>query len=377
MHIGVVKEIKDKENRVALTPVGVSDLVHDGHVIKVQAGAGEGSGFSDNDYANAGATICSVDTAWQTDLVVKVKEPLPVEYDYLGEQMVFTYFHLAGVRPDLTRVMLDKKTTALAYETLENRSGKLPLLAPMSAVAGNMSITIGSYYLARFNQGKGMQLGRVLGHTYGKVVIIGDGIVGRHAANIATGMGAEVHLGGRHPDRAAALRNEISPALHFFESRDQMIANLTRDADLVIGAVLLPGAKAPRVMTEEMVAAMQPGSVIVDVSIDQGGCIATSRPTSHSDPVYMTHGVIHYCVTNMPGAYPKTSTLALTNATLPYIRKLASKGLDALRDDPGFARAVNTYRGYITCKPVAEILKLPTIFREFSELYAMPAAAGR
>lgn len=369
MHIGVVKEIKDRENRVALTPKGVNALGQDGHTVMVQTGAGIGSGFTDDDYSQAGAEICSVDEAWKTDLVVKVKEPLPSEYDQLDQQMVFTYFHLAGVRPDLTRVLLEKNTTALAYETLENRSGKLPLLAPMSAVAGNMSVTIGSYYLARFNHGKGMQLGKVLGHTYGKVVIIGDGIVGRHAARIATGMGAEVFLGGRHPDRAETLRKEISPQLNFFVSNNKNIAALTVDADLVVGAVLLPGARAPRVMTEQMVKAMQAGSVIVDVSIDQGGCIATSRPTSHSNPVYTVHDVIHYCVTNMPGAYPKTSTLALTHATLPYIRKLADKGLGALLDDPGFAKAVNTYNGFITCRPVAEILNLMKHYRELKTLY--------
>ncbi len=368
MRIGVIKEIKDKENRVALTPEGAADLVANSHSVMVQKGAGIGSGFTDDDYASSGAKICSVDEAWQTDLVVKVKEPLPAEYDQLGQQMVFTYFHLAGVVPGLTNILLEKNTTALAYETLENRSGKLPLLAPMSAVAGNMSVTIGSYYLAKFNDGKGMQLGKVLSHTYGKVVIIGDGIVGRHAANIATGMGAEVFIGGRHPERAETLRKEVSPELNFFESNNENIAELTEDSDLVVGAVLLPGARAPRVMTEEMVMNMQAGSVIVDISIDQGGCIATSRPTSHSDPVYRKHDVIHYCVTNMPGAYPKTSTLALTNATLPYIKKLADKGMEAVKRDPGFAKAVNTYQGFITCKPVANILNKMEHYRELSDL---------
>lgn len=368
MRIGVVKEIKDKENRVALTPQGALELVQAGHTVMVQQGAGLSSGFTDEAYEKAGAIICSATDAWQTDLVVKVKEPLPAEYDHLGPQMVFTYFHLAGVAPSLTKILLEKKTTALAYETLENRSGRLPLLAPMSAVAGNMSITIGSYYLARFNNGKGMQLGKVLGHTYGKVVIIGDGIVGRHAASTAIGMGTDVYIVGRHPERSETLKKEISQNLQFFESTDTNISRLTEDADLVVGAALSHGARTPHVVTEEMVKCMQEGSVIVDVSIDQGGCIATSKPTSHSDPVFRKHGITHYCVTNMPGAYPKTSTLALTNATLPYIKRLANKGLDAIKDDVGFSKSVNTHKGYITYKPVAEVLEEMSHFRELSSI---------
>jgi alanine dehydrogenase len=236
---------------------------------------------------------------------------------------------------------------------------------PMSAIAGNMAITIGSYYLARFNNGKGIQLGTVLGTRYGKVVIIGDGVVGRHAAKTADGMGAQVVLFGRQRDRAAQLTQDISPHLRVFESTPDTIADQLEDADLVIGAVLVRGAKAPYVVTEAMVQRMQPGSVIVDVSIDQGGCIATSRPTSHSEPVFEKHGGIHYCVTNMPGAYPQASTLALTTATLPYVLQLAQQGLDALRANPGFGKGVNTYKGSVTSKPVAKALSLLSQFKEF------------
>ncbi len=368
MKIGVVKEIKDKENRVALTPAGAAALVQAGHSIYVQEGAGLGSGFSDHEYLQAGAAVVSVETAWDADLVIKVKEPLESEYGFLKGQMLFTYFHLAGVTPHLTEVLLDRGTTALAYETLEDERGKLPLLAPMSAVAGNMAVTMGSYYLAKFNGGKGMQLGTVLGKTYGKVVIIGDGVVGRHAARTAAGMGTQVFIGGRHIERATDLRRATFETVEFFLSTPDNIARLTQEADLVVGAVLLPGAKAPRVVTEETVKRMQPGSVIVDVSIDQGGCIETSQPTSHSEPVFEKHGVIHYCVTNMPGAYPRTSTLALTTATLPYALKLANHGLDVLREDPGFAKAVNIFRGHITYRPVAEALGLMTRYQPIESL---------
>jgi alanine dehydrogenase len=370
MKIGVVKEIKDKENRVALTPAGAAALVRAGHSVYVQEGAGLGSGFTDQEYLRAGAATVSVETAWDTDLVIKVKEPLESEYGFLKGQMLFTYFHLAGVTRHLTEILLDRGTTALAYETLEDERGKLPLLAPMSAVAGNMAVTMGSYYLAKCNRGKGMQLGIVLGQRYGKVVIVGDGVVGRHAARTAAGMGAQVFIGGRHPERAGELRRATFETVQFFLSTPDNIARLTQEADLVVGAVLLPGAKAPRVVTEEMVKRMQPGSVIVDVSIDQGGCIETSRPTSHSDPVFEKHGVIHYCVTNMPGAYPRTSTLALTTATLPYAQRLANQGLNTLRDDPGFAKAVNTYRGHITYRPVAEALDLMARYKPLDPLLA-------
>jgi len=368
MKIGVVKEIKDKENRVALTPEGAKKLVDNGNEVLVENNAGINSGFSNEEYKNIGAEIVDTQKAWNSDLVIKVKEPLEQEYKFLKDQIVFTYFHLAGVTKTLTEALLDKKTTAIAYETVEDENGKLPLLAPMSAVAGNMSVTVGSYYLAKFNNGKGIQLGSVMGKKYGKVVVIGDGVVGKHAASVAYGMGSNVYLFTRHEDRFEKLKQEIGSELNCVLSTKDNIAKHVRDADLVVGGVLSTGAKAPYIVTEEMVKTMQPGSVIVDVSIDQGGCIETAKPTSHSDPVYEKHGVIHYCVTNMPGAYPRTSTIALTNATLPYALKLAEKGIDALKDDQGFAKGLNTYKGYITYKPVAEALDLMDKFKDFEEL---------
>jgi len=368
MKIGLLKEIKDKENRVGLTPAGAQALAADGHEVRVEAGAGLGSGFADADYARAGALVVATREAWDSDLIVKVKEPLPDEYPYLRDQIVFTYFHLAGVTPTLTETLLERGTTAIAYETVEDAAGRLPLLAPMSGVAGNMAVTMGAYYLARPQGGRGMLLGDVLGRAYGKVVVIGDGAVGRHAARAASGMGAEVFICGRHPQRAAELKRDISPAVNFFLSEPEGIARQLRDADLVVGGVLIRGAKAPRIVSESMVRAMQPGSVIVDVSIDQGGCVETSHPTSHSDPVFVVHGVTHYCVANMPGAYPRTSTLALTAATFPYVRRLASQGLGALRGEVGFAKGVNTHAGHLTCAAVAEGLGLESRYRPIGEL---------
>ena len=366
MRIGVPREIKDRENRVAMTPAGVRELVELGHTVYVQRSAGAGSGFDDDEFAGAGAELVSAEAAWGADMVVKVKEPMPSEYSYLRDQMVFTYFHLSGVPRSLTEALIDAGTTAVAYETVEDEQGALPLLAPMSAVAGDLAAAMGGYFLARFNGGRGMLLGKVLGQRYGKVLVIGDGVVGRHAAATAAGMGAEVFLCSRHSERAAELAREVSPTLHFVLSSPETIARHVRDSDLVIGAVLVRGARAPYVVTEQMVRTMPPGSVIVDVSIDQGGCIETSRPTSHSEPVYEQHGVIHYCVTNMPGAYPRTSTQALTRATLPYAIRLAEEGLDSLRRDAGFARGVNTFGGHICYRPVAEDLHLETRYREFS-----------
>ena len=368
MKIGVVKEIKDQENRVALTPAGAQTLVQAGHTVWVQVGAGEGTGFTNAAYREAGADVVSVDKAWDTELVLKVKEPLESEYGYLKAQILFTYLHLAGVSPALTEALLQQKTTAVAYETVEDPQGTLPLLAPMSAMAGNMAVTIGSYYLARFNQGKGTQLGTVLGCPYGKVVIIGDGVVGQHAAKTAAGMGAHVFIGGRQRENRQPLAHKGADNVHVFSAQPDLVATHLHDADLVVGAVLLRGARAPHVVTEDMVRDMQPGSVIVDVSIDQGGCIATSRPTTHSEPVFTKYGVTHYGVTNMPGAYPRTATMALTHATLPYVRQLAHKGLDALREHPGFEKGVNTYKGYITSQPVAEALDLMSRCKTFADV---------
>lgn len=358
MKIGIIKEIKDKEYRVAVSPSGVKALRLAGHHVVLETNAGAGSGFSDQEYQSAGAHIVTTREAWAVDLVVKVKEPLQSEYQYFKQQMIFTYFHLAGTTKDLTLNLLKKEITAIAYETLEDEQGQLPLLAPMSAIAGNMATLMGSYYLATTYGGKGMQLGKVLGKQYGKVLVIGDGIVGQHAAYVASSMGAQVYLFGIQQDKGIRLKQSLLPDINFVISSHENIQRHIIDADVVIGAVLLRGAKAPYVIDEEMVKQMPAGSVIVDVSIDQGGCIATSRPTSHSDPVFTLHDVIHYCVTNMPGAYPRTSTLALTECTLPYLLQLANNGLDAFIAVEGLKKSINTHQGKLTYRAVAEELDL-------------------
>lgn len=358
MKIGIVKEIKEKENRVAATPEGVKSLAEAATVL-IENNAGVNSGFSNEEYSKAGAQIVNTATAWGADIVLKVKEPLEQEYKFFREkQIIFTYFHLAGVTKRLTEALLKNKVTTIAYETVEDKNGNLPLLAPMSAVAGNMSVTIGSYYLAKFAGGKGMQLGSVLGKKFGKVIVIGDGIVGQHAAHTAYAIGTNVTIFTRHKERFVTLKKEIGAELHCELSTPESIAQHVKDADLVVGSVLVHGAKAPWVVTEAMVKTMQPGSVIVDVSIDQGGCIETSKPTTHTEPIFVKHDVIHYCVTNMPGAYPRTSTIALTHATLPYAIKLIKRGVEALSEDAGFAKGLNTHKGFITYKPVAEALRM-------------------
>jgi alanine dehydrogenase len=284
---------------------------------------------------------------------VKVKEPLPAEYRHLRDQIVFTYFHLAGAPAELTARLLAAHTTAIAYETVEDERGRLPLLAPMSAVAGAMAPLVGSHYLARHNGGRGTLLGTVLGRSQGRVAIVGDGVVGRHASVAAAALGSTVVIFGRHPERAAEFERQSN--VRYELSTDASIARAVVDADVVIGAVLRYGARAPHVISERMVESMAAGAVIVDVSIDQGGCVATSRPTSHAVPTFVAHGVTHYCVTNMPGAYPRTSTIALTDATLSYALRLANDGLAALRDEP-FAKGVNTHAGWVRCRAVADAL---------------------
>lgn len=362
VRIGVPREIKDNENRVGVTPDGAAAFVARGHEIVVERGAGAGCGFADSDYEAAGALVAGAQEAWNSDLVIKVKEPLEPEHSFLGSQIVFTYLHLAGVSASLTQALLDAGTTAIAYETVEDENGHLPLLAPMSAVAGSMATLMGSYYLAKFNGGRGLLIGEILGESYGKVVIIGDGVVGCQAATVAGAMGAgAIVMFGRKPERAAEFERSI-PRLRYMLSTPESIAAELPDTDLLVGAVLMLGARAPHIVTEGMVRSMPNGSVIVDVSIDQGGCVATSRPTSHSDPVFVTHGVIHYCVTNMPGAFPRTSTFALTAATLPYALRIADGGLAAVLDDAGFAKGINVRGGRITCKPVAEALGLEHLY---------------
>lgn len=354
MRIGVPKEIKNKEGRVAITPDGVRYLTQKEHQVYVELDAGSESGFANEQYEQAGARMVSAAAAWAVDLVVKVKEPLESEYQYLDGQIVFTYFHLAGVTPSLTHELLKKGITAIAYETLEDEQGRLPLLAPMSAIAGNMATLMGGYYLAKFNQGKGVQLGKVLGKRHGKVVIIGDGVVGQHAAQVACGMGANVFVAGINPVKMQQTKAEILPDAEFFLSSPDAIAEHVKDADVVVGAVLIHGAKAPKIISEDMIKSMAKGTVVVDVSIDQGGCMETSKPTSHTNPVFIKHDVIHYCVTNMPGAYPRTSTIALTDATLPYVLKVADTGKASLMADKILVKAINACDGKITCKTVAE-----------------------
>ena len=368
MKIGIVKEIKNQESRVALIPDHVLKLTEYGHQVVVQNNAGIGSGFNDDQYRNAGARLADAEHVWACDLVVKVKEPLAPEYQYLQGQMLFTFLHLAGVDPGLTQVLLETKTTALAYESLEDESGRLPLLAPMSAVAGNMATQMGSYYLASTKGGRGVQLGRILGAGHGKVLVIGDGVVGQHAASVASALGAEVTIAGLFPDRIEELRQQISPHLQFIKSNTETISRAIVDMDLVVGAVLCHGQKAPYVVSESMVKTMQPGAVIVDVSIDQGGCVETSRPTTHDDPTFVLHDVIHYCVTNMPGAFPRTSTLALTMATWPYIEQLVDGGLAAIRASAALQTALNTLNGYVCNKAVADSLVLNDKFRRTNEL---------
>ena len=366
MKVGVIKEIKDKENRVALTPEGAKVLIAEGHTILLENNAGQGSGFENSEYESLGVTIVSTQAAWETDLVIKIKEPLEQEFQYFKDNILFTYLHLAGVPEFLTKALIEAGTTAIAYETVEDDAGRFPLLAPMSAVAGNMAATVGAYYLANFNQGKGIQLGRVLGERHGKVMVIGNGIVGQHAAVTADGLGANVFILGRDEMKYLEQEKSIADNIQFVQSTPENIKEHIKDTDLLIGAVLLPGAKAPHLVSEDMVKQMQSGSVIVDVAIDQGGCVETSHVTSHSDPVFIKHNVIHYCVSNMPGAYPRTSTIALTQATLPYILKLADDGVNSLKKDKGFVAGVNTYKGFITYKPVAESLGMGSLYKAFS-----------
>jgi len=357
MTIGVPKEVKDHESRVGITPAGVKALVEAGHKVLVETGAGDLSAFPDDEYQNAGAEIVgsAYDTWRLADMVVKVKEPVEKEYGYFREGLVlFTYLHLAPLT-GLTDALLSKKVTGIAYETVRDRANTLPLLTPMSEVAGRMSVQVGASYLEKEKGGRGVLLGGVPGVPPGNVVIIGGGIVGTNAAKIALGLGAKVTLIDLNLNRLRDLDDIFNGRLHTLASNSYNIARATQEADLVIGGVLIPGAAAPKIVTKEMVSKMRKGAVIVDVAIDQGGCIETAKPTTHSDPSYVVSGVVHYCVTNMPAAVPNTSTLALTNATFPYVLKLAQLGAEAaLKADAGFAEGVNTYNGHLTYKAVAD-----------------------
>ncbi len=354
MKIGVPKEIKTLENRVSMTPGGVESLVKRGHQVLVQRSAGVGSGISDSEYEAAGAKMVSVDEAWAADMVVKVKEPIEPEYKYLREDLLlFTYLHLAAAEK-LTRAMLESGVTGIAYETVQTADGALPLLVPMSEVAGRMATQEGAKYLEKPFGGRGVLLGGVPGVAPADVVIIGGGTVGINAAKIAVGMGAKVSILDIDHPRLQYLDDVFAGRITTLTSNEANIKKAVRFADVVIGAVLIPGARAPHLLTREMLPTMKEGSVIVDVAVDQGGCVETIKPTTHDEPTYVVDGVVHYGVANMPGAVPRTSTFALTNQTLPYAIELADKGLEALKEDEALMKGLNTHRGRLTYAAVAE-----------------------
>lgn len=357
MIIGCPKEIKNNENRVALTPAGAMSLVRRGHTVYVQSTAGLGSGYTDDDYREAGAHL--LDTIEEVyaiaETIVKVKEPIEPEYKLVREnQLLFTYFHFASSRP-LTEAMIASKSICLAYETVEGRNGGLPLLVPMSEVAGRMAVQQGANYLEKPKGGIGILLGGVPGVKPAKVVVLGGGVVGIQAAKMAAGLGAQVILMDVNLDRLRYLADVLPANVRTVYSNEYNIRKELSTVDLVVGAVLIPGAKAPHLITRDMLREMRDGSVVVDVAVDQGGCIETCKPTTHENPTFVVDGVLHYCVANMPGAVPYTSTLALTNATLPYLIELADKGWEkATADNPGLAKGLNVVKGDIVYAPVAE-----------------------
>jgi len=356
VNVGVAKEIKQDEYRVALTPAGALELTRRGHSVVIERGAGDGSSFPDNTYTAVGARIASVEDVWaESDLVLKVKEPLPEEYGRLREgQVLFTYLHLAASE-ELTRALMDSGAACVAYETVESDDRALPLLAPMSEIAGRLASQAGAQFLEKPVGGRGLLLGGVPGVAPGKAVVIGGGMVGYNAAVIALGLGAEVTILERSIDRMRHLEEVLGSRVTLLMSSALQIEESVAEADLVVGAVLIPGALAPKLITREMIGGMKDGSVVCDVAIDQGGCVETSRPTTHSEPVFVVDGVTHYCVANMPGAVPITSTKALTNATLPYVEQIADNGLrEAIAEDAALARGVNVLDGQVTYEAVAE-----------------------
>lgn len=360
MIIGVPKEIKTREYRVGMTPAGVRSLTQRGHKVLVEKGAGEGSGLVDAKYVEQGATIVpSAADAWGADMVVKVKEPLPAEFGYFRENLlVYTYFHLAP-EPELTKQLVDKKVTAVAYETIELADGSLPLLRPMSEVAGRMAVQVGASCLEKEHGGKGVLLGGVPGTRRGRVVILGGGVVGRSSATIAIGMGAQVTVLDVRAETMAYLEDIFGGAVETLYSNPTNIEAAVQRADLVIGGVLVTGARAPKLVTRELIGRMEPGSVVVDVAVDQGGCIETCRPTTHDNPTYEVDGVVHYCVANMPGAVSQTSTWALTNTTIAYAVKMAELGLPAAaKADAALLKGINVHGGHVTYEPVAQAHKL-------------------
>lgn len=362
MRIGIPKEIKNNENRVGMTPAGVAELIKHGHEVSVQHTAGEGSGFSDEDYIAVGARIQpSIDGVYrEADMIVKVKEPIEPEYDLVKPgQLIFTYFHFACDRP-LTDAMIKSGGVCLAYETVQMSNGYLPLLQPMSEVAGRMATLNGAYYLQKTKGGKGKLISGVPGVSPAKVLVLGGGVVGEAAAMMAAGLGANVIIADISLPRLRQLALELPGNVHTLYSSEHNIRQQLKDVDIVVGAVLVPGAKAPQLITKDMLPLMEPGTVLVDVAIDQGGCFETSRPTTHTDPIFIEDGIVHYCVANIPGAVPNTSTLALTNATLKYALALADKGWkQACKDDAALAKGLNIVEGKITFKAVADVFGLP------------------
>ncbi|HEV2066496.1 MAG TPA: alanine dehydrogenase [Thermomicrobiales bacterium] len=362
MIVGVPREVKDRECRVAVTPAGAREYVSHGHTVIVETAAGAGSGFGDAEYEAAGAELVTThdEVFARAEMIVKVKEPVASEYPLMRTgQLLFTYLHLAADEP-LTRALIDGGVRAIAYETVQIGDGPLPLLTPMSEVAGRMSIQVGAHFLERTHGGRGMLLGGVPGVPGAEVVIIGGGVVGTNAAQMALGLGANVTIVDRNVERLRFLDQVLHGRIHTLASNAHNVADVVRRADLVIGGVLVAGSRAPKLVTAEMVRSMNRGTVMVDVAIDQGGCFETSHPTSHSDPVFEVGGVIHYCVTNMPGAVPRTSTLALSNVTLPYGLAIADRGFEeAVRHDPDLAKGVNVLDGQVTHPGVAEAFGLP------------------
>lgn len=377
MKIGLPKEIKDNEYRVGLTPAGVNALVNAGHTVYVQHSAGEGSGFADDQYVSAGGEILqTADEIWaEGDMIIKVKEPIAPEYPRMREnQLLFTYLHLAP-EFELTKQMLERKVTGVAYETITDKQGRLPLLTPMSEVAGRMSVQVGATCLEKMNGGRGILLGGVPGVPAANVVIIGGGVVGTEAAKMAVGLGAKVTIIDRNLDRLRELDDIFLSKVQTLASSHFAISEAISHADLVIGAVLVVGAAAPKLVTRDMLSLIPHGAVLVDVAVDQGGCFETTHATTHSNPTYYEEGVLHYCVANMPGAVPRTSTFALTNATLPYALALANKGFEqAIKDDKGLQEGVNTYAGKLTYDAVAESQNLE--FTPLSSLIDLKAAAA-
>ncbi len=362
MLIGLPKEIKDNEFRVALTPGAIKALTAQGHRVVVESGAGLGSSITDEEYsANGAQIVATAAEAWSADMVVKVKEPIPSEYAYLRQDLIlFTFLHLAS-SDALTKAFLTGKTTAIAYETVQTQSGHLPLLMPMSEVAGRMATQVGAYMLQKNQDGRGVLMGGVPGVAPANVVVLGGGTVGANAARIAVGMGAQVTVLDVNHDRLAYFDDLYKGQVHTRKSNPHAIESAVVEADLVIGAVLLPGKKAPWLINRAMLADMKKGAVIVDVAVDQGGCVETSRPTTHSHPTFEVDGIVHYCVANMPGAVPRTSTFALTNQTLDYVLLLANRGLTSLTENPALQAGLNTYNGQVTHPGVASAFGIEAV----------------